>query len=167
MAATRESKLVSKRSSKLALAVHASALRSNVARTWPLAAVDARSRSEAAKARHPSTESSGLRLNELIWRSALLRRWHRERWSSGNRPKGTRRQARALSRSDRGLTAAPCPGWFLTRCSSPFAERIDAPCIVVEVFRDSLERRGTAVGPGSAGERSARCRLFAKAVRRF
>ena len=112
--ATRASKLVSKRSSKLALALHASALRSNVARTWPLAAVDARSRSEAAKARHPSGESSGLRRGELIWRSALRLRSHRERWSSGNHPKGKCRPARVQSCIDRALTAAPRPYWFLT-----------------------------------------------------
>src|SRR5690348_939498 len=112
--ATRASKLLTKRSSKLALALHASALRSNVARTWPLAAVDARSRSEAAKARHPSTESSGLRRDGLIWRSALQRRSHRERWSSGSHPKGTRQRARALSHNDQALTAAPCLCLLLT-----------------------------------------------------
>src|SRR4029079_4404239 len=120
-----------------------------------LVVADARSRSEAAKSRQPSAESSGLRRDELIWRSALLRRAHRERWSSGNRPKGTRRPARALSRIGQALTVAPGHCCFLPGCSCPFAEGVNTPCVVIEVLGDRLERRRTAVGARSPRKPSA------------
>jgi len=47
-----------------------------------LAVEDARSRSDAARARHPSAESSGFRLDELIWPLPRPLRWFQSRGSS-------------------------------------------------------------------------------------